>query len=89
MKKTSKQFTVCLKIYVGLGEKKDKVLNIKKEQLGVVAHPFNPSTLEEKAGRSLCVQGQPGLQSEFKNSQKYTEKPCLKKQKIKNKRNRG
>ena len=26
------------------------------------------------------VQGQPGLQSEFQDSQSYTEKPCLKKQ---------
>jgi hypothetical protein len=25
------------------------------------------------------VQGQPGLQSEFQDSQGYTEKPCLKK----------
>jgi hypothetical protein len=28
----------------------------------------------------FCVQGQPGLQSEFQNSQGYTEKPCLEKQ---------
>jgi hypothetical protein len=27
------------------------------------------------------VQGQPGLQSEFQDSQGYTEKPCLEKQK--------
>jgi hypothetical protein len=27
------------------------------------------------------VRGQPGLQSEFQDSQGYTEKPCLKKQK--------
>jgi hypothetical protein len=27
------------------------------------------------------VQGQPGLQSEFQDSQDYTEKPCLKKTK--------
>ena len=34
MKKTSKWFTVCLKIYVGLGgKKKDKVLKIKKERV--------------------------------------------------------
>ena len=31
----------------------------------------------------LCVQGQPGLQSEFQDSQSYTEKPCL--EKLKNK----
>jgi hypothetical protein len=29
------------------------------------------------------VQGQPGLQSEFQDSQGYTEKPCLEKPKIK------
>jgi hypothetical protein len=29
------------------------------------------------------VPGQPGLQSEFQDSQGYTEKPCLKKQKTK------
>jgi hypothetical protein len=29
------------------------------------------------------VQGQPGLQSEFQDSQGYTEKPCLKKPKKK------
>ena len=29
------------------------------------------------------VQGQPGLQSDFQDSQGYTEKPCLKKPKIK------
>jgi hypothetical protein len=29
------------------------------------------------------VRGQPGLQSEFQDSQGYTEKPCLKKQKQK------
>jgi hypothetical protein len=29
------------------------------------------------------VRGQPGLQSEFKDSQGYTEKPCLEKQKTK------
>jgi hypothetical protein len=27
----------------------------------------------------FCVGGQPGLQSEFKDSQSYTEKPCLEK----------
>jgi hypothetical protein len=31
------------------------------------------------------VRGQPGLQSEFQDSQGYTEKPCLEKQKQKTK----
>ena len=37
-------------------------------------YAFNPSTWEAEAG-------QPGLQSEFQDSQGYTEKPCLKKPK--------
>jgi hypothetical protein len=45
----------------------------------VVAHTFNPSTLEAGAGRFLSsVRGQPGLQNEFQDSQSNTEKPCLK-----------
>jgi hypothetical protein len=42
----------------------------------VVAHAFNPSTQEAEAGGFLSLQ--PGLQSEFQDSQGYTEKPCLK-----------
>jgi hypothetical protein len=45
----------------------------------VVAHAFNPSTLEAEAGGFLS----PGLQSEFQDSQGYTEKPCLWKKKKK------
>jgi hypothetical protein len=37
----------------------------------VVGHTFNPSTWEAEASLSL--------QSEFKDSQGYTEKPCLEK----------
>jgi hypothetical protein len=50
---------------------------------GVVAQAFNPSTREAEAGG---FQGQPGLQSEFQDSQGYTEKPCLRKKKKKKKR---
>jgi hypothetical protein len=32
---------------------------------------------------NFWVWGQPGLQSEFQDSQGYTEKPCLQKQKTK------
>ncbi|EGW02085.1 hypothetical protein I79_018436 [Cricetulus griseus] len=39
----------------------------------MVAHAFNPSTQEVKAGRSL----------EFQGSLGYTEKPCFEKQKNK------
>jgi hypothetical protein len=31
----------------------------------------------------FCVRGQPGLWSEFQDSQSYTEKPCLEKPKKK------
>jgi hypothetical protein len=41
-----------------------------------VAHAFNPSTWKAEAGG---IRGQPGLQSEFQDSQGYTEEPCLKK----------
>jgi hypothetical protein len=34
------------------------------------------------------VRGQPGLQSEFQDSQGYTEKPCLKKTKKPKKQNK-
>ena len=47
----------------------------------VVAHTFNPSTHEAEAGGSLLDRGRPGLQSEFQDSQSYTEKPCLEKKK--------
>jgi hypothetical protein len=49
----------------------------------VVAHAFNPNTWETEAGE-FWVQGQPGLQSEFQDSQGYTEK--LKKKKKKKKK---
>jgi hypothetical protein len=42
----------------------------------MVAHAFNPSTQEAEA-EDFWVPGQPGLQSEFQDSQGYTEKPCL------------
>jgi hypothetical protein len=48
----------------------------------MVVHTFNPSTWEAEAGE---FRGQPGLQSEFQDNQGYTEKPCLKKQKQKQK----
>jgi hypothetical protein len=44
----------------------------------VVAHAFNPSTWEAEAGGFLSLR--PAcLQSEFQDSQGYTEKPCLEK----------
>jgi biotin carboxylase len=48
-------------------------IQIKAEH---VAHTFNPSTQEAEAGG---FPGQPGLQSEFQDSQGYKEKPYLEK----------
>jgi hypothetical protein len=42
----------------------------------VVVHAFNPSTREVEAG-DFWVVDQPGLHSEFQDSQSCTEKPCL------------
>ena len=44
---------------------------------GVVAHNFNPSTQETESGRFLSLRPAYALQSEFNDSQGYTEKPCL------------
>jgi hypothetical protein len=52
----------------------------------VVAHAFNPSTWEAEAGGFLSLR--PAcLQSEFQDSQGYTEKLCL--EKLKKKKSRG
>jgi hypothetical protein len=52
----------------------------------VVAHAFDPSTREAEAGRFLS--SGPAWSTEFQDSQGYTEKPCLEKQKIKTKTNK-
>jgi hypothetical protein len=44
--------------------------------------PLIPA-LGRQRQEGFWVQGQPGLQSEFQDSQGYTEKPCLEKQKTK------
>jgi hypothetical protein len=44
----------------------------KSESLAVVAHAFDPSTWEARQA-DFWVQGQPGLQSEFQDSQGYRE----------------
>ena len=54
-----------------------QLYNNNKNHLGVVAHACKASTQEGKAGGFLWVGGQRGLQSEFQDSQGYTEKPCL------------
>jgi hypothetical protein len=45
----------------------------------MLAHAFNPSTLEAEAGRFLSLR--PAWSTKFQDSQGYTEKHCLKKQK--------
>ena len=52
----------------------------------MVVHIFNPSTQEAEADEFLSSR-LPALQSEFQDSQGYTEKPCLEKQKQKNQKN--
>jgi len=42
--------------------------------------------LRRQRQADFWVRGQPGLQSEFQDSQGYTEKPCLKNQKKKKKK---
>ena len=58
---------ICIYIYVAkynlLGPLLKYVqLRILGIRWAVVAHTFNPSTLEAVAGESLLVQGQPSLQ---------------------------
>jgi hypothetical protein len=48
----------------------------------VLEHAFNP-VLGRQRQVDFWVQGQPGLQSEFQDSQGYIEKACLEKQKNK------
>ena len=54
---------------------------LKNNQIywAVVAQAFNPNIREGEAGRSLIVQGQPGLQSKC---QDYTGKPSFENQSI-------
>ena len=52
----------------------------------MVVYAINPNTWEAEIGRYLWVQVQPGLQSEFQDSQGYhKEKPYLEKRKQNNK----
>jgi hypothetical protein len=69
----------CLSFFLSLFP---SFLKIDAVSRAVVAHAFNPSTWEAEAGRFLSS-SQPGLQSEFQDSQGYTEKPCLEKTKNK------
>ena len=46
----------------------------------ILVHTFQRTTQQAKAGRALWGSSLSHLQSEFQDSQHYTEKPCLKKQ---------
>jgi len=50
-------------------------------ELCVVAQAFNTSIREAEAGGALWVQGQPGLHSEFQDSQSYKVSPPSQKKK--------
>ena len=54
-------------------------MKLKLSELGrvVMMHTLSPSTQEAEADRSLWIRGQPGVQSEFQDSQNYTEEPYL------------
>ena len=53
----------------------------------VVVHSFNHNTWDTEAGRSLQVQGQPGLQSESQDSQDYTQRNPVSQNKTKSQQN--
>ena len=56
----------------------------------MVEHAFNPNpTLERQRQAEFWVQGQPGIHSEFQDSQTYTEKPCLETKQNKTKQNKN
>ena len=63
-------------------------LGIKINRRAVVAHTLIP-VLGRQRQVDFWVRGQPGLQSEFQDSQGYTEKPCLKKQKTNKQQKKG
>jgi hypothetical protein len=58
------------------------------EKPGVVVHTFNPSTREAEAGRLMSLRPA-WSQSEFQDSQGYTEKPCLEKKENQKKRKKN
>ena len=39
---------------------------MKEKPVDTLEHTFNPRIWKEKTSRTLCVQGQPGLDSEFR-----------------------
>jgi hypothetical protein len=61
-------------------------LNEKKSGRAWWRMPLIPA-LGRQRQADFLVRGQPGLQSEFQDSQGYTEKPCLEKQKQNKKQN--
>jgi hypothetical protein len=57
--------------------KRERERERERKEPVVVPHAFNPSTWEAEAGEFLSLRPAWCLQSEFQDSQGYTEKPCL------------
>jgi hypothetical protein len=66
----------CRRVLSQPGLYSETLLQKQNTQLVVLVHAFNPSTSRQRQA-DFWVWGQPGLQSEFQDSQDYTEKPCL------------
>ena len=62
-------------MFVRKSNKKPK----KKKKPNQKKNPLIPA-LRSQRQADFLVQGQPGLQSEFQDSHRYTGKPCLEKQ---------
>jgi hypothetical protein len=73
-------------MYCSDSHKQKGKIHRKESQPGMVAHSSNLSTQEAEAGVFLSSRPAWSTQSEFQDSQSYTEKPCLKKTKTKTKK---
>lgn len=53
--------------------------HLKFERVGMVTHTFSLNTWGAEVGRSVRVQGQPGLYSKFQDNQRYIVRSHLRK----------
>ena len=63
--------------FISIGLVRDFKKKKNKNCLPWLHKPLIPAIREAEAGGTLWVWGQAGLQSEFQDSQSYTEKLCL------------
>ena len=87
---------ICYSLLQGTWVKTEKLMSVEggavflSQEFTHWAGPWWHTPLIPALGRQrqadFWVWGQPGLQSEFQDSQGYTEKPCLEKTKTKQKR---